>query len=304
MKNLKRSDVEKIVDPETGAKTFRLGDLESVVRCTICGAPYVPKNGHSINPQITCGTKECKEERHQRMRVARSGGEWAFAAPSCEPHLPGAGLELHLSPMRQAVEHRHMRYVHGFITSIIDSGHSGWPDWALVPWPVGCGWGLYVRSDEHVERLAGHTFEGRLFDRPVEARFSARVRIRTPSITRGRRRVRVDAITPVVIQSDGRTVSRPMPTASSLFSALTKDLPARLGVDAPHESVKLEVVSHETTAASVQLAGKFGAVRGWVGSCVVEGNAVARWLLHAAGRGPGLGGRCAFGFGRVRVTDL
>lgn len=41
--------------------------------------------------------------------------------------------------------------------------------------------------------------------------------------------------------------------------------------------------------------------RGWEGSCVVEVNAPARWMLECDAL-VGLGGRTALGFGRVRVS--
>jgi hypothetical protein len=66
----------------------------------------------------------------------------------------------------------------------------------------------------------------------------------------------------------------------------------------------MTLVDAQTEREEVLLRGKVGPVRGWSGSVVVETNAVGRWLLECAGRGLGLGGRTAFGFGRVRVECL
>ena len=221
--------------------------------------------------------------------------------------MPGGGVELHISPPpRWPIEHRNVRQLHGLVSVLLNVPHQRWPEWSLVPWSAGCGWGLYVRREECLSRLAGKTFEASLYDRPVEVRCSPVVRVKAPAaLRRGHRRVRVDAITPVVITSDGHTVHRTAPCGSSLISALTCELPGRLGLDIfDRSTARLEMVSNETHPENVYLGGKFGVIRGWVGSCLVEANAVARWLLHAAGRGPGLGSRVAFGFGRIRVTDI
>ena len=68
-------------------------------------------------------------------------------------------------------------------------------------------------------------------------------------------------------------------------------------------TVLLEMVDAETQPATVQLGGKFHGIRGWTGHVIVEGNAVARWLVQCAGL-VGLGGRTALGFGRVRVMEV
>jgi hypothetical protein len=142
------------------------------------------------------------------------------------------------------------------------------------------------------------------------------VRLRSPSIpTRGRRRLRVDAITPIVMTTMARARSHVCPTGEILQSSLAGGLCYRLSPthrdDSPKEDpwsrwvqprVCLSLVERHTEPVHVPLGGKFGRVSGWQGHVIVEVNAVAHWLLVACERGIGLGGRTAFGFGRIRVT--
>ena len=112
-------------------------------------------------------------------------------------------------------------------------------------------------------------------------------------------------MTPVCVRSHrltGEAVYHTHPTAESLTSALVQYFPARLGLSVPHDSLRLELVSHETEPAHLPVGGKYGVVHGWEGRAVVEANAVGRWLLHCAAL-VGLGGRTAFGMGRVGVRD-
>lgn len=312
-------NVEVIDDPETGARVYRLGEVESTVACAVCGVPIIPIAGG----QRTCGAPACREvarvltPAQRAVKIERSRAwaaehrgcskskPWLRGAPPHLPYLPGGGMTIAISPVpRWPIEHRNIRAFHGMMTMLVGLVHQRFPEWSLVPWPEGCGWGVYMRQDEVARRLAGRTIEGRLYDREVTVTTGPLIRIRAPLPgKRGRQRIRLDTITPVVIEAEGRTVTRTMPTVTSITSALTQSLPDRLGlVSLDRDTVVLEVVSHETQTEVVPLGGKGGPVKGWAGSVVLEVNAVTRWLLEAAARGPGLGGRVAFGFGRVRVS--
>jgi CRISPR/Cas system endoribonuclease Cas6 (RAMP superfamily) len=70
---------------------------------------------------------------------------------------------------------------------------------------------------------------------------------------------------------------------------------------APEEAVCVKVVEAATHMRWTEAGPKLGAVPGWVGTATVECNAVAAWLLLAAGAGIGLGSKRAYGFGRVEV---
>ncbi|GAC1577381.1 MAG: hypothetical protein NVS3B20_08750 [Polyangiales bacterium] len=73
--------------------------------------------------------------------------------------------------------------------------------------------------------------------------------------------------------------------------------------DVPPDQIKIEIRDSDTNVERVRIGSKWGVVNGWRGSVVLECNAVAHWLIEAAARGPGLGGRTALGFGRIRVTE-
>lgn len=310
--------VEVIDDPETGARVYRMGDVESVVACFGCGVPIIPKSPG----QRTCGAPACREAARvlspeQRVAKLERSRAWAAEHRGCKrprpwlrgtpphlPYLPGGGITISVSPPpRWPIEHRNIRAFHGMMTMLVGLPHQRFPEWSLVPWPEGCGWGAYLRQDDVAARLSNRTVEGVLYDRPVTIKTGPLVRIKAPVVRkRGRQKIRLVTMTPVVIETDGRTVTRTMPTVTSIVSALTHSLPDRLGLVGFDSSlVVLNVMSHETQTEVVPLGGKGGPVKGWVGSVVLEVNAVSRWLLEAAARGPGLGGRVAFGFGRIRV---
>lgn len=230
---------------------------------------------------------------------------WLYGPPLCDRYLPGGGFEIAVRPVPQwPVERRNIRALHGMVTALLDQPHDKLlPQFSLVPWPRGIGWGVWVRDVEVARQIAGRTVSARLFDRDVDVTCSPLHRVLAPVVTkRGRRRLRIDTITPVCIRSMGSSVWRTQPTAGNLCSSLAWFLPKRVGVEIKQDSVRLELVEQRTTTERVRLGGKFGAVHGFMGHLVVETNAVGHWLLKAA-ETVGFGGRVAFGFGRVRVSD-
>jgi len=314
---------ESFVDAETGARIYRAGDLESLFACAFCGVPFVP----SQSRQRTCGAPRCQERRRyenklrdprqiaqgraRNTRWAMANGRttkpqpWLLGAPPYGSHLPGGGVELDVAPRPPwAAEHRRIRLVHGMVTAVIARGHShGAADFSLLPWPAGIGWGLYVRDLDTARALAGREHEAVLADRPVRLRCGPLVRLRAPVVKRrGHHRVRVDAVTPVIVSTMARTVTHLAPTSANLRSTLLANLARRVGVTVAEEALCLEIVEADTHPERVDLGGKFGVMPGWVGSVVVDCNAVGRWLLECAAR-IGLGGRTALGMGRVRVSE-
>lgn len=326
------------VETEDGVTVYRRGDVSTLFACvnTKCGLPFVSRS----SKQRTCGKAACREAirrvtpkrraackarshawyernklrhaaKNRALRASARAAEgaaacpWLRGAPLYGSHLPGGGCEIHVSPDRR-LEHRHIRGLHALLTALINEPHDVIvPGFSLMPWPAGCGWGVYFRDPQHLKLLAGRVFDARLFDARVEVRFSPARRLRAPALpSRGRGLVRIDAITPVCIRENGRGARQTYasPTPSCLLSALTVAFPRRLGLDAPDIGpAMLEIVENVTQPAAVQLSGKFKTIRGWTGHVVVEANAVTRWLLACAGI-IGLGGRTALGFGRVRVT--
>lgn len=119
------------------------------------------------------------------------------------------------------------------------------------------------------------------------------------------RRLRIDTITPVCIRSSSASGKklRESPMASSILSTLTMSLPQKLGLIAfDPASAMLEIVRGDFDVVRVPIGGKWGVVSGWAGTCVVDVNAVAGWLLACAAL-IGLGGRTAIGFGRIKISE-
>lgn len=212
-------------------------------------------------------------------------------------------MEIHVTPTpRWAIELRNTRALHGMVSTVIGKPHDPLlPGFVLIPWPRGCGWSVYVPDDTTALELAGRVFEARLFDRPASVRFSGLHRVKVPEVRRGRQTLVIDTITPVVLR-EGDGALRTKPTAANLKSTLATWLPSRLGVQIESGSVETQVLSCETMPETVPMGGKHGNVRGFTGQIVLECNAVAAWLIRGA-ETVGMGGRTAFGFGRIRVTE-
>lgn len=235
---------------------------------------------------------------------------WEEPPPAYPTHLPGVALPLRVvtpSGTELQVRHEHVRVLHALVTRLLGPHSGTGPDFSMLCTSAApSGWGLYVPDEEQGRALAGRSVAGHLFGAPVQLAVIGRLaKLRAPSARAGRSVVRVDALTPVVTRSDGGP-ARERPSASSLWNAITASLPARLGVAIDRSRVKLWLLAAHTEPASVDLGGKIaggGVVRGWIGDVVLEVSPLARWLLECASR-IGLGGRTAFGFGRVVVTEM
>jgi len=256
--------------------------------------------------QMSAATIAKNRERNRawcaQHRGVRNRNVWLLGPPAYPEHLPGGGFEIDLSPAPQwPIELRNTRALHGLMTDLIGVPHHPTiPGFALVAWPRGCGWGLWSQLPQ-VVAIAGRTHEGVLFERPTAVRCGPLVRVKTPVVrTRGRRRLRVDALTPVLVRANAGSMHT-HPTAANLSSTLAAWLPRRIGLDVRDSDAPITIIESQTEPATVQTGGKYGCSRGWVGHVVVETNAVGHWLLELGAR-IGLGGRVAFGFGRVRVS--
>lgn len=252
---------------------------------------------------------------NNRRRCARhyktqNHNPWLLGAPPFEKHLPGGGLEIHIEP-RMTFEHRHISALHGAMTSITGPHDRNVPNFTLVPWSNGCGWGLLLRHGDQARALARTTHQVRLGSGRVTVRLGNLYRILAPRVSkRGHRKLRIDAITPVCVRcttnrETGWARLYTAPTSGNLLSTLIKMTPQRIGLWVEEDSARLEMLERDTVPATFRLAGRdgrLGNMRGWVGHCVVDCNAVAHWLLLVAER-IGYGGTTAFGFGRIRVSD-
>ena len=251
-------------------------------------------------------------ERHRKCVGLQP---WLAGAPPFTPHLPGGWLSVDFDPRPTwPLELRHTRALHGALTTMQDRPHRRYPAWSLRPWLS--GWAVYFAALSDAQAWAGKTLNGALWDRPTAFRFGPLVRVRAPeSGRRGHSRVRVDIITPIVTRSTGGTNPCTCPTKDTLTGALAGELLYRISPTHSDETpaddvwsawvkprVRIEIVERHTEPAHVPLGGKYGSVAGWQGYVILDVNAVALWLLQACERGPGFGGRVAFGFGRIRVT--
>lgn len=294
--------------------------IRGTVTCMTCGKT-VPR----IAPgQRTCGNDICRyslriatpegaaknRERCRRWgeehRNVRNRNAWLVGQPIFGQHLPGGAMLISVSPrLRWPMEHRNVRGLHGLISVVLADGHTlGAPTFAIGPVDTRFGWGTFVWGDERARSIAGKQFDGRIFEQKIRVAFSPLMRIKSPKIERrGHRKLLIDAVTPVCSQSTDRTITRTVPNGSTIETALC-NVAERLNITAfEREHVKVDVVSHTTQVGTVFLGDKYGVVRGWVGQIVVDTNAVGHWLLKVC-ETVGLGGRTAFGFGRVKVSEV
>lgn len=290
----------------------------ALATCPACGSTFEPR------PRQTCCSEPCrwrfKDQRRRtdprRVAYVRSyyathlrpanvdPSPWHYGAPPFAATLPGGSCPLSVSPPPiSAIEHRHARHLHGVICHLLGRDHDQAPAFALRPSAEGCGWSVRWAGAAGAE-LAGRTFTVRLLGgtRRLDVGPIQLEPAPSPFQPRGRRRVRVDAVTPVVIRSMGGTTVRTAPEASHVRSALL-GLAARLRLPLRPDDLMVELVERGTMPEAVPLGGKYPRLRGWIGHLVLEANAPARWLLLVAER-VGLGGRTAFGFGCVRVTEI
>jgi len=285
------------------------------VTCCVCGTEVPRVNWN----QVTCGSARCQNKIKLRSVVARennrkrnrawaeihrnvhSHNPWLLGAPPYETHLPGGGMELEFHPApKWPLLHRNIQGLHGVITSLLAVPHENVPVFSLIPWPRGCGWGVYVRTDAWLT-LANKRYPVRLFEQRLEACFSPLRRLKAPLVsTRGHQKVRISTVTPVSTGNDGHKNTHLRPTSGNIKSTLVRHMSPRLGLYLPQENVCVEVVRQETESEYIPIGGKFGNLYGWVGMVELEVNAVARWLLEVSSM-IGLGGRTSLGFGRIRL---
>ena len=229
---------------------------------------------------------------------------WSLPSPSLD-RLPGGFVTIELSS-RKTFEHWQLSALHGVMTSVTGPHLPHEPRFALLPWPSGCGWAAYLSQDGDARAVAGKAHVVRLGSSHVQIRFGSLVRVAPKAYAPGRYRVRIDAVTPVHVRSYGSTVVRIHPSARHMRGTLDGFMPRRLGLTIPPGHIALDLVESDFSESFVQLGGRkeFGMTAGWVGHCIVETNAVGRFLLGCCALGLGYGGKVAFGFGRVRVSDV
>lgn len=247
--------------------------------------------------------------RCQRWAAANRGVKraqpWLLGPPPVESLLPAAGMSISVSPHpKWPLVLRNTRALHGLMTTLNDKPHlPNHPRWALVPLPTQFGWGALFDDPADAERLASRRFDALLFDVPVRVTMGPIARVKNPLIAkRGRRPVRVDCITPAIIRNSGK-VSYTVPTADNIKCSLLQMLKNRVGLAVEPETLCMDMVIRETSATNAVLGGKYPDVGAFTGGLVLSCNAVGHWALKVA-ESYGLGSKVAFGYGRIRVSEV
>lgn len=216
--------------------------------------------------------------------------------------IPGAVMSMTLDPLRGAARER-ITALHGAVTAARGAAHhTDIPDFAIFPSRAGSGWSLYLRDESDVQRMAGSVHDVRVGRARTSLVLGIPKRIPAPTASDGLQRLRVHAITPVVTRSMGGKTTRTAPTGESLASALALSVGRRVGAWVRKPDAYVTVIADHTTPQQEHLP-KLGYVKGWVGSVDIECTRIAAELLMAAEH-IGLGGRVAFGFGRIILERL
>ncbi len=288
-----------------------------VLICEECGGPI-----ESSSPPNTKACEQCRPERIRRLnreRCARwyesnRGRQiesvasrrnpdptgWDAPAPIySRSHLPGGWCELSSKP-RWRLQHQHLVPLHGLLTAITGDHNPSVPRFCLIPDRSDLGCSVYLAEDELAAEFARREHHGYLSGAAITLSSGVLVRIKAPvAPLSGRYRVRIDASTPVHVR--GRVgAAHTRPSTGNLHSTLTSWTTRRLGLE--HVGSKLVLVSSDTHPVRVSMSRKLDSVSGWMGHVVIDVNAPALWLLRVSER-IGFGGRCSFGFGRIRVTE-
>lgn len=195
---------------------------------------------------------------------------------------------------------------HGVATALTRDPHA--PAAPFSAWPGEACWWLWTRSAGAITHLSGRRLVQRIGRREhaVVTVGAAHPCVLPPPRGTGRYRVTIQADTPVAVRCYGGAVVRSSPDSTSLASTLAQTLAPRvLGRPLRVEDVAVRVVRDLSVPARVRGTPSEGPRRrafqdGWAGQVEVEASGLAAWLMECAVL-VGLGGRTAFGMGRVRV---
>lgn len=245
-----------------------------------------------------------RSRRPARPSAAVDPAPWVEPSPSLDRPLCVA-RELRV-PARRGLDHFEARLLHGALSTRLRLEHEpGRPAFSLVlPTRERAGW-LIGYEPRATELTTHHAMLGGSL---CLVELGARHRVRPPPVRApGSYRARIVALSPIVFSHRIGDANYGLPQREpvALVSQL-RALATRLRIDVG--AIEARVLSRDLVACDVRVGGhvQVGTEHGMVGaswgSLVVECNATGRWLLDCAAL-VGLGGKTAFGFGRVRVED-
>lgn len=301
--------------------------------CVQCGSDFESTNARKVYCSLRCrwnarwARQEQVERSHARSRVwyskpenkishaaARRGrrlsaatgrGEWEMPAPRLD-YLPGGFLPITIE-CGYRFAHWQLAALHGMMTSITGPHAPNNPVFSLFPYSGGCGWGCYVGDLDLARSIAARDHSIRFDDRDQALTLGCLIRVKAPVIKRGSWLMRITAITPVHCRSTGGSVHYTAPTANNLKGTLEALTARRLGIATEKHDVQVRLLNSTAFPDHIFLGGnghKLGDIAGWSGSVDVEVNALGRLLIECAALGLGLGGKTAFGFGRIKSEVL
>ena len=224
--------------------------------------------------------------------------------------LPGALLGLDLVPAR-TVRLSDANMLHGMITELLGIGHlASTARWALVPEPsCSSGWALYITERTPALATAAQRVVAELGRRTVILSTGPARTVPVPTPAWEWSTVRVRTITPVVLRrtehdAAGVKKKRFRTDLQRLVPTMLENAPVRAGVAAWAQESRFgyRIISEHTRPDAVRLRGKLGRVVGVSGALVLRVCPATRWCLEAC-QILGLGGRVAYGFGRIIVED-
>lgn len=242
------------------------------------------------------------------MSLSTVEERWNAPPPPWEGPLPGFVLPISTTPLSQPIS-KNGPAIHAILTSILrgDVGHqSRDAEWSLLfvgPEQSQSGWAVWVADEKDLASVRGIPFQRTMRGRSCTfiAGHRSTVRLRAPVVSEtGRHRMRVSTVTPVCIRTNGG--AKATPTTLSLWMAL-QNIARRIKLPLPNpEDIGIVLVDHDTTTLPVSLnQGKNIVTDGWEGTFYVDVNPLGRWLLEVGAR-LGIGGRNAYGFGRIEVV--
>lgn len=241
--------------------------------------------------QYTVSNPEQESPAHQVLKLEYIPG-------ACVPIALDSGFKF---------EHWQISALHGMMTSITGPHAPNNPVFSLFPWHQGCGWAAYFRVLDMARQLAMKTHVVDFDSRDTELALGWIVRVKAPKMTDSDSTLRITAITPVHCRSNGGAVHYTSPTANNIKGTLEAHTARRLGLKPQLGDTVVQLLDSTAFPSEVRLAGngqKLGGISGWAGSVDVRVNPLGRFLLECAALGMGLGGKTAFGFGRIKVEVL